>query len=105
MKCDFGDRHVLAAAVAVQAEQIVTSNVRHFPKHTTEPRGVQAITPDDFLVSVTRTFPIPTLRVIREQAAALERPPMTIRDVLRSLSRCGAPVFAQTIEELLLADE
>jgi predicted nucleic acid-binding protein len=44
-----GDRHVLAAAVASDAEAIVTSNVRHFPAAACEPVGVEVVHPDAFL--------------------------------------------------------
>src|SRR5947209_5547480 len=35
------DRHVLAAAVRVQANTIVTSNTRHFPSAARDPYGIE----------------------------------------------------------------
>ena len=49
---DAGDRHVLAAALAGGAETIVTWNLRDFPASALEPHGVQAVSPDDFLLSL-----------------------------------------------------
>jgi hypothetical protein len=43
------DRHVLAAAIHCGAQEIVTFNLRHFPKETLRPYGVCAIHPDAFI--------------------------------------------------------
>jgi len=43
------DRHVLAAAVASDAEIIVTSNLKDFPATACDPVGVRVLSPDTFL--------------------------------------------------------
>jgi hypothetical protein len=45
-----GDRHVLAAAMKAGAQTVVTFNIRHFPAKSTEPLGIEAQSPDEFLV-------------------------------------------------------
>lgn len=47
---DPGDRHVLAAAIAAGAMVIVTNNLKDFPAKTLEPFGIEAKTPDDFVL-------------------------------------------------------
>ena len=46
------DRHVVAAAIAANAEIIVTSNIRHFPSEVLGPHGIASVTPDIFLCSL-----------------------------------------------------
>jgi hypothetical protein len=43
------DRHVLAAAIRIESDTIVTFNTRHFPAEATQPWGVSARTPDEYL--------------------------------------------------------
>jgi len=43
------DRHVLAAAVAGEAEIVVTSNLRDFPQEACQAVGIRRMHPDDFL--------------------------------------------------------
>jgi len=74
---DEKDRHVAAAAVKAKAEVIATSNVRDF-LHL--PPGSEAMRPDEFLVALFGAESEAILRVLREQAADLRRPPATADD-------------------------
>lgn len=103
LKCHDKDRHVLAAAIRGAASQIVTANVKDFPDAALTPYDIEVVTPDDFLVNVLHMFPRDTADAIREQAAALRRPPLTIDNVLQTLSACGAPQFAQEVENIISA--
>jgi predicted nucleic acid-binding protein len=47
---DPADAHVLATAIAGGAELIITLNLRDFPNRVLAPEGVQAQSPDDFLM-------------------------------------------------------
>lgn len=47
---DPADAHVLATAIAGRAAVIVTLNLRDFPNRALAPEGVQAQSPDDFLM-------------------------------------------------------
>jgi hypothetical protein len=47
---DPDDRHVLAAAITAGALVIVTSNIKDFPAETLGPLGIEAKTPDDFVL-------------------------------------------------------
>jgi predicted nucleic acid-binding protein len=94
MTNDEGDRHVLAAAVACGADAVVTANLRHFSPESCEPHGVDAIHPDDFLVTLFDLDPTAVQRVVIDQAAALRRPPTSRDELIRMLENAGAPQFA-----------
>lgn len=94
MTCDLKDRHVLAAAIVGGANQIVTENVRDFPVDSTDPYGIEVVTPDTFLQNVLDLYPQQTLEEITDQAACLKRPQASVHQVLAALSR-SAPNFAQ----------
>ncbi len=95
MTCDEKDRHVLAAAVRGGVDQIVTADIDDFPAKAVDPYGIEVVPPDEFLLNLLRVYPNETLEVMQEQAAALRRPPLTVNDVLATLSRCGARQFAK----------
>lgn len=101
MTCDPKDRHVLAAAIG-NVDQLVTKNVKDFPEESAAPHGVEVVAPDDLLLNVVDLYPKTVVRVIREQSAALNRPPMSIDDVLNSLAK-HVPNFAQTVDTILRA--
>ena len=85
------DRHVAAAAVAIGAATIVTSNIRDF---TPLPPGIVAMRPDQFLRQLFRTKPDELLGALGAQVAAYRRPSMSIRELLERLGRI-APEFAR----------
>jgi hypothetical protein len=76
------DRHVRAAAVAYDAELIVTFNLRHFPAAACEPYGIDAVHPDAFICDMYERAPARIRDALERQAADLSRPPMTVDDVL-----------------------
>ena len=91
------DRHVLATAVAGDAQAIVTLNLKHFPDDACEPFAVEPLHPDVFLLDLYGLDPQATYNAVERQAAALTRPPMTIDELL---DRLGAtvPDFAQALQ-------
>ena len=46
---DPNDRHVLAAAIHCEAQEIVTFNIRDFPDAVLHPYGIRAVHPDTFI--------------------------------------------------------
>lgn len=98
MTNDPKDRHVLAAAVGVGAEVVVTKNLKDFPPDTCEPLGIQVVSPDDFLVDLRQVDPAAALRALSDQAAALTKPALTLHEVLDHVAR-DAPEFAGLIRE------
>ena len=96
MTNDEKDRHVLAAAVAVKAKVIVTSNLRDFPDRALAPFGIQALSPDDFLMFLFKKYSERMMQIITEQAAQLKNPPKTVEEVLSDLALV-APQFAAEV--------
>ncbi len=92
MPVNEGDRHVLAAAVVSNADFIVTQNLRHFPKSILSQFGVQAISPDQFLMDRFHSAPERMEGVLIKQARNLRNPPMTIKDLLDVLEN-HVPIF------------
>ncbi len=90
------DRHVLATAVASDAQTIVTLNLKHFPSDVCTPFAVEPLHPDVFLLDLYDLDPRATYNAVERQAAALARPPMTIDELLDRLA-ATVPTFAQTI--------
>ncbi|WP_244564595.1 hypothetical protein [Rhizobium sullae] len=84
MRNDPKDRHVVAAAVAVKATVIVTSNIRDFG---TLLDGIVAQTPDEFLSEIFAKNPIEVLKALTIQAAVYRRPALTTRELTERLSR------------------
>lgn len=100
MTNDPKDRHVLAAAVGVGAEVVVTKNLKDFPPTTCKPLAIQVVSPDDFLVDLHQVDPAAALRALSDQAAALTKPALTLHDVLDHVAK-DAPNFAGLIRESL----
>nr|WP_227027884.1 PIN domain-containing protein [Corallococcus soli] len=93
------DRHVLAAAVHVGAQTLVTSNLRDFrQKHL--PATLQAQAPDTFLQHLLSQAPETVLEMLRAQAEALRNPPISLMKLLDGLAR-SVPVFAGEVRALL----
>ncbi|MFB2879717.1 hypothetical protein [Floridanema aerugineum] len=91
-----GDRHVLAAAVIAKAEVIVTSNLKHFPAVALDPWNLKAQSPDDFLTDLFDEYPDEMVKVIQGQSQALNKPPLTVVELLDLLSK-EVPNFASNI--------
>jgi hypothetical protein len=75
MTCDPKDRHVLAAAIG-NVDQLVRDNIQDFPEESTAGYGIEIVSPDQLLLNAVYLYPKLVVRVIQEQSAALNRPPM-----------------------------
>lgn len=76
------DRHVLATAVAADAEVVITSNLKHFPEAACAAVGVEAIDPDRFLCDLHDLAPAEVRAAIEAQAAALRKTKKTFDELL-----------------------
>lgn len=79
----------------------MTFNLRDFPAAATEPLGVTAIHPDEFLLDQLDLAPRVMLDVLREQAADTRNPPLRVVDVVARLERAGVPEFAAEADRML----
>ena len=96
MTNDPKDRHVLAAAVAAQAQAVITTNLKDFPETASQAYGIEILHPDEFLTILYALSPELAVSIVTEQAAALNHPPMTIHEVLDALT-VTVPTFAAAI--------
>jgi predicted nucleic acid-binding protein len=98
---DAKDRHVLAAAVACEAQAVVTMNLKDFPEEASEPFSVEVMHPDEFLMVLFSLNAGLVADVVIQQAAALKNPPLTVDDVLSALAQT-VPQFAEAVREELM---
>lgn len=81
------DRHVLALAVKVGAQTIVTENLRDFPAELLAPFGIEAVSSDSFVQVLVEDDRAAVLGAIEAMAARRVRDPKTSVDIISSLSR------------------
>ncbi len=86
---DPDDRHVVAAAIRAGASVIVTFNLRDFPASSLAPHSIEAVHPDDFITGLWGESPFAVLDAVRRQRAGLKNPPITAKELLATLERCG----------------
>jgi predicted nucleic acid-binding protein len=102
LTCDPKDRHVLAAAIVGGCRVIVTQNTKDFPRSSTEPFGIRAVSPGTFLLDLfhlDRPLMVDCLRQIESRNT---RYPQTIEEILHSRGlTTQAPVFARECCEYL----
>jgi len=89
---DPADRHVLAAAIAGNADLILTENWRDFPRRALAPEGVQAITPDDFVMQLWLDAP-----AVVEAEVAAKWPGRAGRELRQALRRAGLPRLGRAL--------
>lgn len=87
------DRHVLAAAIKTGATVIVTFNLRHFPSAALQPWKVEAVHPQDYLLTLYSMNPA----VVLAKLAAISRDRGNdLEDTLIQLGK-SLPQFARQI--------
>lgn len=80
---------MLAAAIRTGAQVIVTSNLRDFPRDQLAPWGIDAKSPDDFLLDLIDLDDRVVWACVQEIANSRRNPPETAEDVLDELERAG----------------
>jgi predicted nucleic acid-binding protein len=86
---DPDDRHVLAAAIKVNAQVIVTRNLRDFPKDKLAPWGIYAKSPDVFVRDVIGIDRQAVWACVQQIVDSRTGHPVTVDDVLGELTRSG----------------
>ncbi len=86
---DPDDRHVLAAAIRAGADIIVTYNLTDFPAETLARFDIEALHPDDFLVSLLDLAPGVVCAAVKRQREGLQNPPKTAKELLTTLENQG----------------
>lgn len=98
---DPDDRHVLAAAIASEADTIVTYNLKDFPAQVLEEHGVVAVHPDEFLASQVTLHPGPSAAVVRQILTRMVRTPLGVDGLLNRYRRHELSHTADELAELL----
>jgi predicted nucleic acid-binding protein len=94
---DPDDRHVLAAAIKVNAQLIVTRNRKHFPLKTLAEWDLRPKAPDDFVRDVLDLDPHAVWACIQQIVDSRRKHPVTTDDVLAELERDGLVASAAAL--------
>jgi len=86
---DPDDRHVLAAAIKVNAQLIVTRNLKDFPPKTLGQWDIRAKSPDNFVRDVMDFDAQAVWACVQQIVDSRTRRPVTVDDVLGELQRDG----------------
>jgi len=97
---DEDDRHVLAAAVRSGAQVIVTSNLSDFPADVLIPFGIEAQSPDEFVLGLIDLSPGTLAALVTQQAADLKHPPQSRDQLLETLIANGLVRSVAKLREL-----
>lgn len=94
---------MVAVAVRSGAQVIVTVDLADFPKDVLAPLDLEAIHPDQFVLNV---LDLPggetaVVRVLKDQSAALSRPPKSVSDLVDDLERAGLVASTARIRGLI----
>jgi len=93
------DRHVLALAVSVRADSIITLNIRDFPSTYCQSFGVGVLSPDDVLTQIMTEDSLGVSVALQEIAERRRLPPMTIDGLLDRWS-LNLPKFVEVARKL-----
>ncbi|KDA05363.1 toxin-antitoxin system, toxin component, PIN family protein [Microbacterium sp. CH12i] len=85
---DEDDRHVLAAAIAAEAEILCTDNIKDFPIDAMKAVSIQALTADDLLSLLVKEYG-DEMRAVH-QTVVSHLPGATDESTLATLRRAGA---------------
>jgi len=88
---DPNDRHVLAVAIHAKAKNIVTFNLRHFPKPALQPHEIEAVSPDEIVLRAIQRRTNRALETIRNHRSGLSRPSLSANEYLAMLENQGLP--------------
>ncbi len=96
------DVHVLAAAIKSDANFIVTFNIKDFPSNELTKHGIEAVHPDDFLITLIEKSPIKATQAFINQVEHLKNPPVTAAEILEKFRKTNLKNTANRLENLLL---
>ena len=95
---DPGDRHVLAAAIEVGADHIVTFDLGDFPAAQLDPHGVEAAHPDSFACLLMDRDLEGVVGVAAKHRRSLRKPPLGAGEYLEALRNGGLEVAAERLK-------
>ena len=86
---DPDDKHVLAAAIKINANLIVTQNLKDFPEDYVSKFNIGVKSADDFICDIIDLDPSTSLEAFREMVWYKKNPPMDEFQVLDSMRKHG----------------
>lgn len=98
---DEKDRHVLAAAIKVNANLIVTNNQKDFPEEYLNQYGLVAKSPDYFLCDIIDLNHEKSLQAFNNLVANKKNPPLDEFQVLDQLRKVGLKDTADYLHTLI----
>ncbi len=97
---DADDCHVLAGAIHARAPQIVTWNLKDFPASALQPYGIEALSPDQFLVGLLPDWKNLIVESLTVQRKRLKNPAQTPAQFLDALQRQRLTQFVAALRPL-----
>lgn len=97
VEMDSGDRHVLAAALSVGADILLTDNTKHFPREWLTNHDIELMTSGELLVRLMEQFP-DRMRVAHEMSVRYS--PKTEIEVLATLEAIVGKLATDAIRTL-----
>lgn len=98
---DSNDMHVLAAAIACDADYIVTFNLKDFPATQLEPYGIVAIDPDHFLMTQLEIHQAVVVSAFRGMRSRRKSPRHDVDEFLTVISANGLPMTAEGLADFV----
>jgi predicted nucleic acid-binding protein len=99
------DDHLhMAAAIAGNADLIITSDAGDYPRLELARHGIRVLNPDEYLVEVLGEVPDEVMLAVQRISDRRKRPPMTIEEVIDRFANAGAPHFAVRLRDLMAID-
>ncbi|MEN5304773.1 PIN domain-containing protein [Pseudomonas sp. TWI628] len=99
---DPDDIHVLAAAIACNAQVIVTYNLRDFPLSVLRDFSVTALHPDEFIMELWNQNQAGVLEAAADMRRSLKRSRFTADEFVECILRQGLPMTANALRDYSL---
>jgi predicted nucleic acid-binding protein len=97
---DSNDRHVLAAAIAGDADTIVTFNLKDFPQDILDGYDIIAQHPDDFIADLIDWKPQVVMAAVETCRKRLKNPPKSIDEYVNILLKQGLSISTSMLREI-----
>lgn len=95
------DRHVAAAAVRINANLIVSWNLKDFPDEYLSKFGLYAVNPDDFIADIIDLHNDEAVESFRSMVVAKNDPPITEMEMLKILKANGLKQSADYLRAII----
>ena len=98
---DNDDRHVLAAAVHIRAQSLITENLKDFPQEILRLYDLEAMRLDEFLADVIDLAGVEAVSALREMRERFKNPEYTAEALLRRLESLELLKAASALEQFI----